>query len=212
MEYKYIQQSRIPACTLDKQLFATLWGIFSQDGEFLWHATVGTGGDLLGRQEERPIQTIETWQELIDLIKVLPRLDQILLTIEVPDKGTIALTLRNFVPVGGKLIVSGREEQWVIERFNACMAAFKARKESFNTFVYSRIGFGIIQTAIPLSSMFIFVMLAAAILIPGEIRRSQWIWWITAATVIITLRLAYTVSDKLILYSLEKYPYIRWRE
>ncbi len=211
MEYKHIEQGRIPASTLDKQLFITLWDIFSQDGEFLWHATVGTGGDLLGKQEERPTQTLENWEELIDLIKELPRIDQISLTIEVPNKGTMALSIKNFVPVGGKLIVTGQDEHWVNDRFDACMDLFNARKESFNTLVYTRLGFGIIQTAIPLSSMFIFVMLAAALLIPGQIRRSEWIWWITAATVVITLRLAYTVSDKLIIYAMEKYPYIKWK-
>lgn len=213
MEYKHIEQSRIPACTLDEQLFTKLWDIFSQDGEFLWHAVVGTGDDLLGKKEEeqRPTQTVESLEQLISLAKTLPRIDQIKLTIEVPDKGTMALALKNFVPVGGKIIMTGQEEEWVNERFDACLALFTARKQAFNTLIYTRLGFGIIQTVIPLSSMFIFVMLAAGLLIPSDIRHSQWIWWITAATVVVTLRLAYTVSDKMIIYALEKYPYIKWQ-
>ncbi|HWR41834.1 hypothetical protein [Sporomusa sp.] len=212
MEYKHIEQSRIPACTLDEQLFRKLWDIFNQDGEFLWHAAVGTGDDLLGKKEERSTQNVQSLEELIGFAKKLPHIDQISLTVEVPDKGTMALALQNFVPISGKLIVSGQEEAWVNERFDACLALFTERKKDFNTLIYTRLGFGIIQTAIPLSSMFIFVMLAAGLLIPSEIRHSQWLWWITAATVVITLRLAYTVSDKLILYCMEKYPYIKWQE
>lgn len=213
MEYKHIEQGRIPACTLDEQLFTKLWDIFSQDGEFLWHAVVGTDNDLLGKkeEEERITQSVENLEQLISLVKTLPRIDQIRLTVEVPDKGTMAIALKNFVSAGGKMIVTGREESWVNARFDACMDLFTARKQAFNTLIYTRLGFGMVQTVIPLSSMFVFVMLAAGLLIPSEIRHSQWIFWITAATVIITLRLAYTVSDKMIIYALEKYPYIKWQ-
>ncbi|MDF2570357.1 MAG: hypothetical protein K0R55_1961, partial [Sporomusa sp.] len=200
------------ACTLDEQLFTKLWAIFGQDGEFLWHAAVGTDGDLLGKQEARPTQTVESLEQLIDLAKTLPRIDQITLTVEVPDKGTIALAFKNFVPAGGKIIISGQDEIWVNERFDACLALFTAKKQAFNTLIYTRLGFGLIQTVIPLSSMFVLVMLAAGFFIPSHIRRSEWVWWITAATVVITLRLAYTVSDRLIIYCMEKYPYIKWQE
>ena len=212
MEYNHIEQSRIPACTLDEQLFSELWNIFSRDGVFLWHAVVGNGGDLLGKEEERPTQNVENWDELIQMLKTLPRVDQLSLTVEVENKGTIALSLKNYVPIGGKLIVTGQEEDWVNERFDACMALFNRRKEAFNTLLYTRLGFGVIQTAIPLSSMFVFVMALAGLLIPSHIRHSGWLWWITAATIVITLRLAYTVSDKLIVYCMGKYPYLKWQD
>jgi hypothetical protein len=212
VEYKHIEQSRLPACTLDGTLFTKIWEVFNQDGEFLWHAAVGTGDDLLGKKEERSTQTVQSLEELITLAKTLPHIDQLSLTIEVPDKGTMALALKNFVPISGKIIVTGENEEWVNERFDACFSLFTDRKKDFNTLLYTRLGFGIVQTAIPLSSMFVIVMVAAGLLIPTEIRHSQWLWWITAATVVITLRLAYTVSDKLILYCMANYPYIKWQE
>lgn len=212
MEYKFIEQSRLPACTFDEALFFKLWEIFDQDGEFLWHATVGTGDDLLGKKEERSTQTVQSLEELIALTKSFAHIDQLLLTIEIPDKGTMAVSFKNFVPVSGRIIISGQEEKWVQDRYDACMDLFNARKKDLNTLIYTRLGFGVIQTVIPLSSMFVLVMLAAGLLIPTEIRHSEWLWWITAATVVITLRLAYTVSDKLILYCMANYPYIKWQE
>ncbi|MCM0757740.1 MULTISPECIES: hypothetical protein [Sporomusa] len=213
MEYNHIEQSRIPACTLDEQLFTKLWGIFSQDGEFLWHATIGENDDLLGKQEleERPVQAIESWEQLIAVARKMPRIDQLTLTVEVPEKGTIAIALKNFVPCSGKLIVTGAEEQWVNDRFDDCMALFTARKKTFNTLLYTRLGFDVVQTVIPLGSMFVIVLLAAVFFIPIEIRISEWYWWITGATIIITLRSAYSVSNWLIVYFMNKYPYIKWQ-
>ncbi|WP_371380564.1 hypothetical protein [Sporomusa aerivorans] len=178
----------------------------------MWHAEVGHSSDPLGKLEEHPTQTVSDWQDLIQMARSLPRIDQLSLTVEVEGKGTMALSLKNYVPLGGKLIVTGQEEEWVDKHFHNCMTLFTERKETFNTLLYTRLGFGVIQTAIPLGSMFIFVMAAAGLLIPSHIRHSEWLWWITAATVVITLRLAYTVSDKLILFCMEKYPYVKWQD
>lgn len=214
MEYKHIEQSKLPALTLDESLFTKLWEIFSQDGEFLWQAAIGENDDLLGKQdlEERPIQTVENWEQLINIARTMPRIDQLRLTVEVPDKGTIAIAFKNFVPCEGKLIVTGAEQQWVYDRFDQCMEAFTERKETFNALLYTRFGFEIIQTVIPLGSMFVLVLAAAVFLIPIDIRVSEWYWWIVLATVIITLRSAYTVSNKLIVYVMNKYPYIKWQK
>jgi len=55
------------------------------------------------------------------------------------------------------------------------------------------------------------VIAAAVLLIPAEFRRSDFVWWITAGTVVLTLRLAYSISDQLILYIVKKFPYVRWQ-
>lgn len=202
-------KGRLPACKLDRDLLSRLWDIFQRDGEFLWHAEVGTGGDLLGKQEERPKQAITEWEELIHLLQTLPRIDSLTITVEVPDKGVMALAFRNFAPPSGKLVVNSEDHQWAEDRFFDVIELFESKRDNLTTFMHSRIGFGIIQTGIPLSLSCALVVLAAGLLIPLEVRRTQWLWWITAATTIITLRLAYTVSNKLIIYAMKKYPYIR---
>nr|WP_139164444.1 hypothetical protein [Dendrosporobacter quercicolus]NSL47550.1 hypothetical protein [Dendrosporobacter quercicolus DSM 1736] len=202
-------KGRLPACKLDRELLTRLWEVFHRDGEFLWHAEVGVGGDLLGKQEERPKQAITDWEELIRLLQTLPRIDSLTITAEIPDHGVIALAFRNFAPPSGKLVVNSDDQQWAEDRYFDVLELFESKRDSWTTMMHSRWGFGLIQTGIPLTLSCALVVLTAALLIPLEVRKTQWLWWITAATTIITLRLAYTVSDKLIIYAIKKYPYIR---
>ncbi len=205
-----VLKGRLPACTIDKKLLDNLWEIFQQDGEFLWTAAVGTGGDLLGKQEERPQQNMFDWPELIRLLETLPRIDSLIITFEVADKGSVAISFKNYTPSSGMLVINGQAKAWVEDKFCQIKDEFIAHQDSVVTKIYSMVGFSIVQTVIPLSSAFLLVMLAAAFLIPVEVRRSAWVWWITAGTVVATLRLAYSISDRLIIYVLRKYPYIRF--
>lgn len=199
----------LSACILDKPFMIKLWDNIGRDGEFVWQAKVGTGGDLLGKQEERPEQIITDWNELIELLESLPRIDGLNITFEVPEKGIIGIVFKNYTPAGGILTVIGQESAWIEATFNSLKDLFAEHKEGYSV-IYSRLGFGVIQTLIPLSISFVLVMALAAIFIPSHIRHSEWVWWITAGTLVLTLRSAYTISDKMIIHVLKNYPYIRW--
>lgn len=199
----------LPACSFDSAFMQQLWDILSEDKDFVWQAKVNTGGDLLGKQQERPEQIVATWEELVNIFKKLHRVDGVRIHINVPQKGEIAIAFRNYAPAGGILTIGG-DTEWAEQKYERIMDLFARRKKKFVTLLYSKLGFGVVQTLIPLTVSFIVVMLLAGVLIPYRIRNSDMLWWITAGTLIITLRLAYTISDKMIIYILKNYPYIRW--
>lgn len=204
-----VKRGPLPSLALDRSFMVKLWDELSHNGKFLWTAKVGTGGDLLGKQEERPEQEITEWNELVELLESLPRIDSLNITVEIPDKGVIGIVFKNYNPAGGVLAVSSNDEKWLEKTFNSLTKLFFSKKENFQSWLYTRLGFGVVQTLIPLSIAFVVVM-AAASFIPSHIRHSSWLGWITAGTLICTLRLAYTISDKLIIYVMKNYPYIRW--
>ncbi len=210
MSEELTRKGRLPACILTSELMDKLWHILCTDRDISWQAVVGTGGDFLGKQEDRPRQVITEWPELISLLKTLPRIDQLIINAAVAGKGTIGITYKNYAPASGELVVTGQDEEWVDERFNDIRIFFYDYKENFATMVNGKLGFGMVQTAIPLALSFILVMVLAGLIIPGSIRRSEWVWWITAGTVVVTLKLAYVISDRLIVYVLKKYPYIQF--
>ncbi len=207
----YTAKALLPACSLNETILRQLWDCFGQAGTFTWCAEIGTGGDRLGKDNDRPSQTIQDWQQMITLLEQLAYIDYIVLTIEVPDSGTIAIVFCNYPPAGGSYVITGKLEKWVHEKAEAIQHVFTARQDEQTTRVYSKWVFGAIQTLLPLSIAFIVVIAAAVLLIPAELRRSDYIWWITAGTVVLTLRLAYSISDQLILYVVKKFPYVRWQ-
>ncbi|MGI6091933.1 MAG: hypothetical protein GX348_10740 [Veillonellaceae bacterium] len=205
-----VKRGPLPSLTLDKAFMNELWDNIAADGEFAWVAKVGTGGDMLGRQENRPEQEITDWNELLELLESLPRIDSINIMVEIAGKGVIGIVFRNFNPAGGILAVSTDDEAWGEAKYKSLRELFQAKKLPFSSKLYTRLGFGVVQTVIPLSVSFVTIMLIAGLLIPTYIRQSELIWWITALTLILTLRLAYSISDKLIIYVMKNYPYIRW--
>jgi hypothetical protein len=209
--HEYTAKALLPACRLDEQLLRQLWNLFGQTEDFTWSAVIGTGGDRLGKDSERPTETVDDWQQLIALLRQLPYIDQLLITVEVPETGKIAIVFRNCPPAGGSYVVTGTQNDWVQGMGAAVQALFAARQDEQATRLYSRWIFGAIQTAIPLSVSFIIVMALAALLVPAALRRSDFIWWITAGTLMLTLRLAYSISDRLILHVVKKFPYVRWQ-
>lgn len=204
-----ILKGPLPACGFDADLMQKLWDILREDEEFHWEAKIDIGGDLLGKQDERQERTVATWEELTNMLRSLQRIDGVHIDASVPDKGAVSIIFRNYTPAGGVLAVGGNQE-WAESKYDAIMELFTRHREKFVTLLYSRLGFGVVQTVIPLAVSFVVVMLLAAVLIPYNIRNSELLWWITAGTIIITLRLAYTLSDKLIIYVLKNYPYIHW--
>lgn len=207
----YTAKALLPACSLNETILHQLWDCFGQPGTFTWSAEIGTGDDRLGKDTDRPAQIIQEWEQMITLLRQLAYIDYIVLTAHVPDSGTIAIVFRNYPPAGGSYAITGKQEKWVQEKAEAIQHVFTARQNAQTTRVYSKWAFGAIQTLLPLSIAFIVVIAAAVLLIPAELRRSDYIWWITAGTVVLTLRLAYSISDRLILYIVNKFPYVRWQ-
>ncbi|MDD4600344.1 hypothetical protein SDC9_11347 [bioreactor metagenome] len=205
-----VKRGPLPAVTFSREFLIELWDNLSQDGEIAWLVKVGTSGDLLGMQEDRPEQNITDWEELLELLESLPRIYSLHIVAEIPDKGVVGIIYKNFNPCGGVLTISTDDKAWGEAKFDSLKEFFADQKENFLTKLYSRMGFGVVQTLIPLSLSFVIVMLAAALLIPAWIRQSELLWWITAGTLVATLRLAYYFSDKMIIYVMKKYPYMRW--
>lgn len=204
------RKSRLPACVLSAALLEKLWRILGQQGEFVWQATVGTGQDPLGKQEGRPQENIADRDRLEALLASLPRIDSLRITAEFPEKGAVSLTFRNYSTPGGAIVVTGNDPAQVEALYRALRALFRAAREDVAARLYSWLGLSVIQTAAPLVLAFIIVILAAAVAIPASIRQSEWIWWISAGTMLATLWIGAKISDRLIRHFLQKYPYIRW--
>lgn len=212
------KKGRLPACVINERLLDELWRLFAAKGSFVWNAVVGTGGDLLGKDKERPRQVIHEWQALKEMLSSRPRIDQLQITVEYDSTtdetepaGTISLVFKNFNPAGGLLIVAGHQEEWVNERLEAVLQLFAQVKDDFTTTLYNWYGSFFVFSVLPLMLSGIIVVVAAGLLIPGEIRRSEFVLWITAGTVIATLKVGQIISDRIIKYMVVRYPYLRWR-
>jgi len=204
------RKGRLPACVLSGPLLEELWRVLGQEGEYSWQAKVGTGGDLLGKQMDRPQEVIVDHDQLVALLASLPRIDSLRITAEFAEKGAVSLTFHNYSRPGGVIVVSGSDRAWVGAKYQDLRTLLEAVKENVATKLYHWLGFAIIHSVLPLALSFIVVVLAAALAIPAWARQSELIWWISVGTMIATLWVAAKVSDRLISHFLQKYPYIRW--
>jgi hypothetical protein len=210
MAATYSEKGRLPACTLDEALFKDIWGVFDADGEFLWQAVVGTGGDLLGQAKDRPQEIVTDRERLNGLLAALPRIDSLQFTAEVAGKGAVSFTFRNYNPPAGALIVAGEDAAWTADRFAALNGLFAARRDPRADRLYGKWFFTLLNSVVPLAAASIIAVLAAVLLIPGWVRQSEFLWWVTAGTVVVTLWLAAKISNLLIRRCLRSSPYIRW--
>jgi len=207
----YTAKALLPACSWNEAMVGRLWDSFGPPDTYTWSAEIGTGCDRLGKVSDRPARIIQDRQQMVALLQQLPYIDYIVLTVEVAEAGNIAIVFRNYPPAGGSYAVTGKTESWVQEKAAAIQAVFSASRDQEITRIYGKWTFGAIQTAIPLTAASIAVIAAAVLFIPAALRHSDYLWWITAGTVVLTLRLAYSISDRLILYVVKRFPYIRWQ-
>jgi len=210
MAETYAEKGRLPACILGESLFDELWAVVGQDGDFIWQAVVGTGGDLLGKQKDRPQEIVTDRQRLHELLAVLPRIDSLQFTAEVAGKGAVSLTFRNYNPPAGALVVAGENEAWTADRFAAIAGLFAARRDDRADRLYGKAAFALISSVVPLAAASIIAVAAAVLLVPAWIRQSEFLWWTTAGTVVVTLWLASKISNRLIYRCLRSHPYMRW--
>lgn len=205
-----IHKGRLPACTINEIFMQQLWTELQKDGDFVWVGAVGTGGDLLGKEEERPQQSPGSWEELENLLRTVPRIDHLALTVEVPEKGTIAIKFNNFAPPKGALMVTGMEQAWVDQKYEALQGLFDEYKSSAEDRVFSFVIFGLMQTVLPLSLSFMVITALSILLIPFEIRIKFW-QWLVGVTMVATLYMAYMLSNRVVKALLNRYTYFAWR-
>lgn len=210
LEYQLSRKGRLPACIINSFFMDDLWRTLSQQGDFIWTAVIGSGGDLLGKVAERPQFAVQDWRQLVETLSS-QTFDYLQITVEYENKGTLSLVFRNYNPAGGYLMVAGLEQIWVDTVFEAIQALFIPVADNFATRLYNRYGSFMIHSVIPLVLSFVIVIGAAVLFIPGDIRRSEYIWWITAGTVVANLKLGQIISDRIVIYILVKYPYLRWQ-
>jgi len=211
MSDPYVEKTRLPACTLDAALIARLWTVLAQDGGFVWQAVVGTGGDVLGGRQERPLETVADYGRLLELLAALPRIDSLQFTAEITGKGTISFTFRNYNPPAGILVVAGADEDWAADRSAALLGLFAAARAPGPDLLYNKWVFALVHSVAPLLLGSVIAVLAGALLVPAAVRRSDFVWWVAAGTMVATLWLAAKISNRLIARCLRKYPYIRWQ-
>ncbi len=144
------------------------------------------------------------------MLAVLPRIDSLQFTAEVAGKGAVSLTFRNYNPPAGALVVAGEDEAWTAGRFAALSRLFAARRDERADSMYGKLSFALINSVVPLVAGSIIAVAAAVLLVPAWIRQSEFLWWATAGTVMLTLWLAAKISNKLIIRCLYRRPYIRW--
>ncbi|MDT8900161.1 hypothetical protein [Anaeroselena agilis] len=210
MAETYSEKGRLPACTLDKALFDRIWRTLGEDGEFIWQAVVGTGGDLLGQLKDRPQEIVTDRARLYELLAVLPRIDSLQFTAEIEGKGAVSFTFRSYNPPAGALVVAGQDAAWTAMRFAAFAKLFAARRDERADRLYGKAVFAVINSVAPLAAASVIAVVAAVLLVPSWIRQSEFLWWVTAGTVVFTLWLASKLSNRLIARCLQKRPYIRW--
>ncbi len=210
MDEAFSEKCRLPACVLDEDLFTGIWGVFHADGDFIWQAVVGTGGDLLGQHKDRPQEIVTDRERLMTLLANLPWIDSLQFTAEVAGKGAVSFTFHNYNPPAGALIVAGHDAAWAAERFTALGELFTSRRDATADRLYGKVVSALIGSVAPLTAASFIAVLAAILFIPGWVRQSEFLWWVTAGTVMLTLWLAAKISNRLIRRTLQKYPYIRW--
>ncbi len=210
MAEAYSEKGRLPACILDEKILDQVWSILGQDGEFIWQAVVGTGGDLLGQQKDRPQEIVTDRGRLGELLATLPRIDSLQFTAEMEGKGAVSFSFRNYNPPAGALVVAGQDAAWTIQRFDALGGLFASHRDERADRLYGKLMFVIINSVVPLAVASLIAVLATVFIVPAWIRQSEFLWWTTAGTVVLTLWLASKISNKLIIHCLQKHPYIRW--
>lgn len=210
MAETYSARGRLPACTLDETLWDEIWAILGADGEFIWQAVVGTGGDLLGRQQDRPQEVVTDRERLTALLAAQPCVDSLQFTAEAGGKGAVSFTFRSYNPPAGALVVASQDAAWTAARFAALAELFASRRDARADRLYGRWVYALINSAVPLAAASVIAVLTAVLIVPDRIRQSEFLWWVTAGTVALTLWLAAKISNLLIARCLRRHPYIRW--
>lgn len=210
MEYPVLRKESLLPCQLSELLLDCLKNGLATGGVPDWRANVGIYPVVPDRYGKFDQQVIEDWDDLKAKLSIIPEIEFLQIIAEFPETGQAIITLQSIQPAAGELIVVGYDADWVEELFNAVKRIFDVAVNRLSARVYSRWGRVALHSVIPLMASSVIVLLAAGFLIPGSVRRSDWVWWITTGTVIATLKLAQLISDRLLALVYKKYPYCVW--
>jgi len=213
MEERIARHSRLPACNVSETELAELSHLVGEGA--IWRIKLETGGCRSGQNQnqddERLPQETRTLMELAAALAAAPRPGQLEIAVEAPGRGSMTVIFRNAADrPGGWLSVSGSDSEWVDRVFGGAISTFAACGDIFRTRLYGRFGYPFLSSVIPLAAASVAVVGLAVLFIPGEVRR-EYVWWLTAGTLLATLKLGAWISDRLLWRVLARYPYFAWR-
>lgn len=212
-EIAFAHESPLKPCRMDHEFFLDLWDILHREGGFIWVASIGTEDDILGDKgkENRASKPITSWEELEEEMRTRDWVDAFSLVAEVEGKGTATILFRNFVPATGYLVVGGNDEEWVDDTFDELMDLFyDCEQQGKGKLLYSKIGFAMVQSIIPLVSSAVVVVLINMLLIYIWPDLSLFFWYLTTASILATLKIGVTVSNRILKRVMRDYPYLTY--
>ena len=72
-------------------------------------------------------------------------------------------------------------------------------------------GFSVVHSFVPLALAFVVVTGLEILLVPYEYRSGEALGWLTAFSILLTLRVAYSFSDYFITKILRRFPFWEWQ-
>lgn len=207
-------KSNLPACHLDAQELDSLLSRLEREGEILWQAVLARGCDPLGRKkktEQEEEVTVSSREELFAVLTEWGQPDRMSLTVEVVNRGALSFVLKNCYPAAGSLVVSGLYREWAEPMHEELLSFFNSISLSGRGILYSKLVFSVIHSVVPLVLAFIVVTGLSILLIPYEFRSGEFLWWLTAISLLLTLRVAYSFSDYFIKVVLRRFPFWEWQ-
>lgn len=214
-EISFAHESPLKPCRMDREFFMDLWDILHRDGGFLWVASIGTEDDILGDKgkDNRASIPISTWEDLENEMRTRDWVDAFSLVAEVEEKGTVTILFRNFVPATGYLVVAGNDEDWVDETYDELMDLFyDCEQQGKGKLLYSKPGFGMVQSVIPLVTAGAIVVVINMLLLYIFPELSLFFWYLTTASILATLKIGVVISNRLLKRIMHKYPYLSYGE
>lgn len=212
-EVAFAQEAPLKPCRMDHEFFAELWDILHCEGGFLWVASIGTEDDILGDKgkDNRASKPISSWEELEEEMRTRDWVDAFSLVAEVEGKGTATILFRNFIPATGYLLVGGNDEDWVNDTFDELMDLFyDCEQQGKGKYLYSKIGFAMVQSVIPLVSAAVVVVLINMLLIYLWPDLSLFFWYLTTASILATLKVGVMISNRILKRVMRDYPYLTY--
>ncbi|MBQ6713370.1 MAG: hypothetical protein IJN28_06260 [Selenomonadales bacterium] len=214
-EIAFAHEAPLKPCQMDSDFFLDLWDILHRDGGFLWVASIGTEDDILGDKgkDNRASIPISTWEDLENEMRTRDWVDAFSLVAEVEEKGTVTILFRNFVPATGYLVVAGNDEEWVDETYDELMDLFyDCEQQGKGKFLYSKPGFGIVQSVIPLVTAGAIVVVINMLLLYIFPELSLFFWYLTTASILLTLKIGVMISNRMLKRIMHEYPYLTYEE
>lgn len=212
-EIAFAHESPLKPCRMDSEFFMDLWDILHRDDGFLWVASIGTEDDILGDKgkDNRASIPISTWEDLENEMRTREWVDAFSLVAEVEEKGTVTILFRNFIPATGYLVVAGNDGEWVDETYDELMDLFyDCEQQGKGKFLYSKPGFGMVQSVIPLVTAGVIVVILNILLLYIFPELSLFFWYLTTASILATLKIGVVISNRLLKRVMREYPYLTY--